>query len=759
MDLRSIINNEAGDGSARKKVVSSVPARSTSAQQNSREYNQPPPPSPTKVSSQDYGQPPYTSPTAYQRPYPGRPPAPPAIQAPPQNDFRSPASSSQYSGQSPFRQTPSSSTNPGQYPFPHTGNPQSPSSHPYGQPTQQRDQYPQSNQPPAQLQQQNSYGQPSTPQTPTVGTPGTGQTYFHQRSQSSHSMSTPTSAQSQSQQYHQQPADSPVAASPFAQTQIPQHYRQQSQPGTPLGPPISIPRQSSASYQQPTSPYQQRPPSSGAIPSQFGNPQVSPAQPIPATIPRQPSTPSAYGSHRSSLEDHHRRSQSEREQSLSVSPKTRVPSLPRGDMMMTQQQQQLENGHSSSSKRKVDDREVSEPTIGVTMAPGNQPSQTPVTSSPPPPSRKRVRYTEPPIWARSSIGRVKKMRASQVIKREVNGNQATKFIPSQVPAPVKAEMNGHSQVEGRSDIEDAILGPWEPSINGVQPYEEVSKFVADWLFMTVVTRQDAGELASRGVDIEIEAKLGQLIDQDTNQRIFLPVQTECVLTERKRVSFRSSMTEAQHKTLNDFLNAKVGETHPDNPNKSKPRVPVFYTHRRERDKFYELPPSLYSTLPASIRNELNPRHTVKVRVTHDQRTGQLLAKIIKSRVADMDIYMPRFPLDCRISVNLEMRYDGDVESLLGSTEGSRMPDRNKDRLSYKQSHYQIDLTQVTTADGGSRAEKEHELEIELSSAAVREQGRRALAGEPHKYAELIQGLMDNVRILTRTVPDHSATLG
>ena len=89
---------------------------------------------------------------------------------------------------------------------------------------------------------------------------------------------------------------------------------------------------------------------------------------------------------------------------------------------------------------------------------------------------------------------------------------------------------------------------------------------------------------------------------------------------------------------------------------------------------------------------------MKVRVTHDQRTGQELARIIKARVADLNIYNPRFPLDCRISVNLEMRYDGDVGALSNPTDSARIPDRNKDRLSYKQAAYQIDLTQVTTAD-------------------------------------------------------------
>jgi polynucleotide 5'-triphosphatase len=156
--------------------------------------------------------------------------------------------------------------------------------------------------------------------------------------------------------------------------------------------------------------------------------------------------------------------------------------------------------------------------------------------------------------------------------------------------------------------------------------------------------------------------------------------------------------QAQHKALNEFLNAKVEETHPNNPNRTEPRVPVVYAHRRERDSFYELPPSVQATLPASVRRELHPRHAVKVRVSHDQKTGQLLAKIIKSRIADLHIYNPLCSLDCRISVNMEMKYDGDIESLIGSADTPRHPDRNKDRLSYTHSHYQIDLTQVTLAD-------------------------------------------------------------
>lgn len=154
---------------------------------------------------------------------------------------------------------------------------------------------------------------------------------------------------------------------------------------------------------------------------------------------------------------------------------------------------------------------------------------------------------------------------------------------------------------------------------------------------------------------------------------------------------------AQHRSLNDFLNQRVTEAHPQNPGAQR-RVPIDYLHRRETDKFYELPSSHHASLPPAVRERLNARHPVKVRVTYAQEPKEpktILAKIIKARIADIDIYNPQSPLDCRISINFEMRYDGDVEELKAISIDNRIPDRNKDRLSYKQSHYQVDLTQVT----------------------------------------------------------------
>ena len=128
-----------------------------------------------------------------------------------------------------------------------------------------------------------------------------------------------------------------------------------------------------------------------------------------------------------------------------------------------------------------------------------------------------------------------------------------------------------------------------------------------------------------------------------------------------------------------------------------------YVHTHERDRFYELPANALATLPLSIRPYINNRHKIKVRVTTNQKTGELIAKIVKVRIADMEVYSPRTAFDWRLSVNMEMSYDGDVEGLTEVHEDGKKPDRNKDRMSYSHLAYRIDLTQVTMHSDVSRS--------------------------------------------------------
>lgn len=221
--------------------------------------------------------------------------------------------------------------------------------------------------------------------------------------------------------------------------------------------------------------------------------------------------------------------------------------------------------------------------------------------------------------------------------------------------------------------------------------------VADFLFVHVVNSEDMGEVRSREIKFEIEAKLGTLIDKDTNHRISRGIESEVVLQDNGRTAFRSSMTDVHHKAYNDFLNQAVIQT---DPRSGSGRVQVQYAHRREIDRFIELPNDLQARIPGCMRSRLGSRaRNVRVRLTYDQKSGEVLGKIIKARVADFDIHLPSCPMDCRISVNLEMDWDGPVAELeqlyASQNDHARNPDRNKDRLSYKHGPYQIDLTQVT----------------------------------------------------------------
>ncbi|PTU24082.1 hypothetical protein P175DRAFT_0497195 [Aspergillus ochraceoroseus IBT 24754] len=422
-----------------------------------------------------------------------------------------------------------------------------------------------------------------------------------------------------------------------------------------------------------------------------------------------------------------------------------------------------------------------------------------INSSPQAPKRKRRRFNEPPIYAQRSVRTKGKCpmipnRFPPIPKHVRDTPQNPWFTRQQVsfqaaPPPVKAKTESPStngppaaatttttttaaaaaatttttaavavaapvQQPGTAQLKS--LGPWEPSITGFIPHEEVTKLVCDFLFQHVVLRNDAmagpaGSLsAGSGAIIEVEAKLGHLVDLDRGERLSLPILTESVISRdnpRFRTSFQSNMTQAQHRAMNNFLNEAVRASMPQaNPG----RIPLSYAHKKERDTFYEVSPS---ELPPVIRQNLNPRHKPKVRVTVDQRTGEVLAKIVKCRVADLDVHSPRTCVDWRVSVNLEMNYDGDHQHLPLAETGRGSSDRNKDRMSYRHLAYQVDLTQVARSEPSAKGEFEHELEIEVSAAEIRRQGQLAMAGDPkNQYEDLVKGLVDNIRVLARAVP-------
>lgn len=71
------------------------------------------------------------------------------------------------------------------------------------------------------------------------------------------------------------------------------------------------------------------------------------------------------------------------------------------------------------------------------------------------------------------------------------------------------------------------------------------------------------------------------------------------------------------------------------------RVPITYKHTRQIDLIYGFP------------NEPNSPKAEKVRVTKNEKTGEVTATIIKDNLAHLNIYSPKSAFDWRISINNE----------------------------------------------------------------------------------------------------------
>ncbi|CCC14178.1 hypothetical protein SMACR_08622 [Sordaria macrospora] len=592
-------------------------------------------------------------------------------------------------------------------------------------------------------------------------------------------------------------------------------------------------------YGQPPSPYQQRLPHSAAtthhhlnlnsprsshLNQQISSPHSHPQQqqqqqqqqpPAPAPPPPPPAQSLPRQHSAQSIYDARERERELRERSISISPKTRVPSLPSSAgrpatatsvvsipesepprpnntnhtaAPMARYRDEARPGdlgsNNAAAKRKLDDRELRQDELerrDVRPPPFENRAR---SSHTPNKSVKRRAYDSPPPWAQQATRGTTLKEPNFVLYKpvhapghapvQINGHsrhpspEEKRSVPrahEPVPRAHEIRPNERSATPGaqgpppEAQAKWGPLGPWESSITGDLPQDSMAKVMADFFFHYIVQNENMGEIQSRGIQFEIEAKFGEIIDRNTNQRIDLGVLSATILKEDDYVyPFRSIMTDKQHKAYNDFLNQQVVITN--NPNSStgreRPRVPVKYEHKKEVDRFYAIPPQIRDReLPVTIANLLASKgRDAKVRVSYKENkdgSREEIAKIVKARLRDLSIHFPEHRLDCRISINFEMPWEGSLEELeeyATSANKGQSPDRRKDRLSYRHCSYQFDLTQVSENVNG-REEKKHELEIEVDPRAILDQGRRAKDHQPNQYFDLVEGFLNNIRIMAK----------
>lgn len=600
------------------------------------DYPQSVQPSPARSVSRDYHpaqQTPFTSPpphgvgTPY--PAPGRPQPPPLQQLSSSHDMRSPSSSS-VPLQSPYARTPVASTRADNtaYPFPPSH------SHPDLASPVQSNRYPSSASYPPR-DPRDSYSQPSgpmaspgatghhpsgyypgpstMPQTPPVGTPGGAHPHLitHQHGRSG-------SAQS----YHAYPPSQQFASPITTNHPLPpsDHMRPPSQPPTPHGPPLSAgSRQSvgAAVFAQPSSPYQQRAPSLGVPYSPFAQQQQHPhppQQPSPRAAPQsQPSphaaihrTQSVYDQSPAQHHHHHavdpRRaslSQSDRERSVSVSPKTRIPSLPSSAGHHSQASLSGPSGPpldfatrpappnpaqirdaqvkldreapplttirperaSTPAKRKMDDRDIKQEDLEQQESrppPFANGSHRPMSSSRTAaahqtdttmPTRRRPRHARAPVWAlhydRQQLKNGNYYLRKPIINHpHVNGSTqpsnavsrperaGSRHVSPETSRATQGLLATQASPAPAAPPKPQMLGPWEPTIANVTPFNDVVQSVADFLFLNVVHPSELTSLhGTPGVHFEIEAKLGYLATGHGGERFRFqpPLLAEAVL--------------------------------------------------------------------------------------------------------------------------------------------------------------------------------------------------------------------------------------
>jgi polynucleotide 5'-triphosphatase len=345
------------------------------------------------------------------------------------------------------------------------------------------------------------------------------------------------------------------------------------------------------------------------------------------------------------------------------------------------------------------------------------------TPQPPP---KKIKYSTPPPWAR----------------RERDGHFFQRAARDAVQAPAQAQVHTQPVAVGGPPPQPRAGPGLEPSLDNFEPYNDLTRQIGNWLWEFVVLAPDYGP----DTHIEVEAKIGTLLDpSSTTQRVQLPIQSEALLLQSQgpgRPRFESLMSMQQHKRLNEYLNRTVKMA------KEPGRQQIDYQHTRETDTFYDIPPSFLSGLsPEVLKVQQQIRRGPRVRLTTDIKTRAITATIIKFRVADLEIYCPNDDFDCRISISLETRYPHPVDGLEEHLERGVSTARMKDRLSYRHQGFQVDLTQVTPQ--ANPADKVHELEVELDTERLLQEGRKVQNNVTSEYERLVGTFLNNIRVINR----------
>jgi hypothetical protein len=268
--------------------------------------------------------------------------------------------------------------------------------------------------------------------------------------------------------------------------------------------------------------------------------------------------------------------------------------------------------------------------------------------------------------------------------------------PSNAAAPPRLETNVSTPKSAPSSAsaEQRTVGVWiEKVSSGIfspPPVDDRVLCICDFIAKHLT-----------GADIEIEAKLGTVIDLSTALRAALPGGSTATCLEsqvNQLLRFESQISFEAFKRLNDALNQTVAAT-------LRHRGPVV-RHTRSRHVDRRFSSGFRETRPWARSNSSGQAATATL-----ASDDAPLSCMFKTRVDTLHILFPQHPYDVRVNAAREQRMTPVQAGELGDVRGALESERHKDRLSYRWACFSVDITVVQQPQASTVT---YEVEVELN---------------------------------------------
>lgn len=176
-----------------------------------------------------------------------------------------------------------------------------------------------------------------------------------------------------------------------------------------------------------------------------------------------------------------------------------------------------------------------------------------------------------------------------------------------------------------------------------------------------------------GKNMELEARLGTVIDKATNARLAIEAMHPCVINRSNNLRFSAEVSESDFSLLSKYFGTK--------------------TEKQEKKRIVD-------TLLKGYRQS-------QVKEIDGKQVSETPLLIQKRKMKTVDIFCPENKYDLRLSLSEELVKK---DTTLGMTGNYAV--RNKLRNTYEHEAYVVDMTQVTTEKDSSRI---YEVELEAKN--------------------------------------------